>query len=178
MNKLLRFTPVIAIAAVTFITACDKIIELKADINGGSITFNLDPQAKGSYEDQQNITIDIQSELEKNNVDINKLKKLYLKSATFTIVDTTASPVTFDIANSATLEIGSTVAMLPMTKLAWKDPIPNTGASIIDADVDGSVDLLPFAKAGNVQYRVYGTLNGDLDHAVDIKAELKWTIEF
>jgi hypothetical protein len=177
MKTITKFLPLFLITGLLFAGGC-KLVNISKDINGGSVTFTLTTQSKGTYDEMADVTIDIKEELKKYSVDISKLKKLYIKSAKFTIIDLSASPVNFNIVDNAILEIGSTSAALPMKKLAWKDPVPHSGASSIDADVDGTVDLIPYANAGAVQYHVHGTLNTDLDHEIDLKSEFTWVVEF
>lgn len=177
MKQLFRILPLAAIAALVFSAGC-KLIDVKKDINGGSVTFTVATQKMGTYDDSRDVTVDIKEELKKYNVDISKIKKLYMKSAKFSIIDPSVSPVTFDVVDNATVEIGSTSASLPLKKIAWKDPVPHTGLTSVDAEVDSSIDLVPFANAGNVQYHVFGTLNSDLDHEIQIKSEFTWTVEF
>lgn len=173
----MKLLPLAAIVTLVFSAGC-KLIDVKKNINGGSVTFTVATQKAGTYDDSRDVTVDIKEELKKYNVDISKIKKLYMESAKFTIIDATASPVTFDVVDNATVEIGSTSAALPLKKIAWKDPVPHTGQTSIDADVDNSIDLIPFANAGTVQYHVFGTLNADLDHDIEIKSEFTWTVVF
>jgi hypothetical protein len=159
MKKLSTLLSLFAMGLLLFTAGC-KLVDITQDINGGSVTFTIETQVKGSYEDVNNATIDLKSELEKYNVSLDKLSKLQIKSATFT------------------LKVGSSSASLPLKKIAWKDPVPHTGLSILAADVDNSIDVLPYAKAADVQYRVAGVLNSDIDHPIDIKVEITWTVEF
>jgi hypothetical protein len=177
MKKLSTLLSLFAMGLLLFTAGC-KLVDITHDINGGSVTFTIETQVKGSYEDVNNATIDLKSELEKYNVSLDKLSKLQIKSATFTLIDGSSSPVTFDVVDNAILEVGSSSASLPLKKIAWKDPVPHTGLSILAADVDNSIDVLPYAKAADVQYRVAGVLNSDIDHPIDIKVEITWTVEF
>ena len=76
-------------------------MNISKDINGGSVTFTLATQSKGTYDEMADVTIDIKEELKQYNIDISKLKKLYIKSAKFTIIDLSASPVNFNIVDNA-----------------------------------------------------------------------------
>lgn len=173
--KTLKNIFIASIATGFVLVAGCKKLTINKDFDGGTIVFQINPQSAGSYDEVSNVKFNLQSELDKLGIKMDRIKSLHLKKATFIINDTTPSPVTFDIVDNASLELST--ATKPFKKIAWKDPMPHTGLTAVDADVDGSIDIVEYAKEDNVIYHLKGALNTALTHPVEIKAQLSWNVE-
>jgi hypothetical protein len=153
---------------------CNKKIKLVKTIDGATATFIATPQSAGNYDYSQLVKMDMEAELKKFDISLSSLTAATIESATITLIDSTATPVTFDIMDNISLELGNT--SVPLRKLVWKDPVPHTGLTTLQADADTEFDVLPLVKSNEVNYHFTGKLNAALDHPITITIAIKWHV--
>ena len=124
MNSLkMLFVAVCAIFIFSNST-CNKKIKVVKSIDGASVTFVALPQAAGTFDFNQTINFDMAAELSKYDITLADLTKVVPESATITIEDSSATPVTFNIVDMVNLELGNTT--IPSQRAVFKDPVPHT----------------------------------------------------
>lgn len=174
MNSL-KTIALAAIAIFIFSNAtCDKKIKLVRTIDGGTITFTALPQAAGTFDFNQSLKFDMEAELKKVDIAMVDLTQVVPESATITIEDSTATPVTFDIVDYVNLELGN--SNVANKRAVFKDPVPHTGLTTITPDVDPTFDVLALVQANDVNYHFTGKLNKSLDHQIKLKFAIKWKV--
>lgn len=156
------------------LNGCNKLLKVDKTIDGGSITFFVDPQAGLVYDIQENKKIGMDALLDPYGVSTDNIKSLKVSEATVELIDTTVTPVTFDIVDNGSVEIAT--ATIPVKTVAKKDPMPKGGLSVIQPDLEPDVDYLPYAKADDVMYHLKLKLNTALTHRVKMKVTLKYKV--
>jgi hypothetical protein len=177
MKKLNKLAYVAALFFSAFLlNSCDqvKVIKVEKTIDGGTVEFLLAPQTNLNYDVAKSDMMDIAELIKPYDLTMDNLKSLKIESAVVDIIDSTATPVNFDIADNMSVEIGTST--LASNKIAYKDPVPHTGLIALPLDVMPDVDLIPYAKSNDINYHLKLKLNKALDHPVQMKLTLKWKI--
>jgi hypothetical protein len=151
-----------------------KKIQLDKTIDGASATFILLPQGAGAFDYSDVEQFDLEAELQTFGLSTSNVVKAKASEITITIIDTTSSPVTFDMVDSATLEMGST--NIPMHRVAFKTPVPKTGSTTLKPDLDTGIDPTELLKVKSINYHYFGRLNKALDHSIKMRVDFKWTV--
>jgi hypothetical protein len=166
----------IAFAAIFIFSnsTCKKKVKIEKDVDGAEVTMTALPQSAGTFDFTQNVKFDLDALLKQYDLSINDLTSVEPVSATITIIDSTATPVSFDIVDNVSVELAS--SSIPNKRVIYKDPVPHTGLSVISPDIDTTTDFLALAQANDITYHFKGTLNKALSHAVQMKVAIKWHV--
>jgi len=157
------------------VSGCSKLFKVEKSFEGGSVTFIVDPQAAGNYSALGTRKLGMDELLKTYGLKLKNLKSLRLEKCELEIIDSTASPVTFDIVDAAELYVAG--GSVPMTRAAHKDPVPHTGLTVISPDINTELNWVELAKADEVQFDCRGVLNAPLTHPIKMKATLYWRAE-
>lgn len=177
MKKLNKLAIIAFLVAGLFLLGgCSKVKILKVEkvLDGGSAEFTLAPQTSLDYDVLKSQTLDIEALLKPHNLTLDNVTSLKVESVEIQLKDSTVKPVTFDIVDNTSLEVGT--PSLPLVMMASKNPVPHTGLTTLGLDVNQGVDIIPYAKANNVTYHIKLKLNKQLDHEVKMKAIIKWKV--
>ncbi len=157
-----------------FIQGCDKI-KLEKTVDGGEITFTLDPQAKGDFDLRGSKKINLAQMAKDFGLDASDISSIKMRVKAFYIIDSSANFVTFDYLDKASFSIGEPGVQI---QIAHKDPMP-TGKSQgpCEADTDPDTDVINFANQETTEFHLKGTLNTAVDHQVKIKATVEYDIK-
>lgn len=153
---------------------CKKKIKIEKDIDGASVTLTALPQAAGTFDFTENVKFDMNALMAQYDLSLDNVTSINPKSATITIIDGTNPPVTFDIVDKVSVELAA--ASVPNKRVAFKDPVPHTGLSVITPDIDESTDVLGLAIANDITYHFKGTMNAPLTHQIQVKVAIKWHV--
>jgi len=168
------FFPIVLATLLLGLTQCDSIKNIEQNVNGRAVTFDLPPQAAGDYMVTQEISFNFDSLVSQFDLDLINLAGVKPQSATISIIDTSATPVTFDILDNVELYLES--ATIPARKIAYKDPVLHTGLITLALDVDNTNDILDFANANTVTIKLKAKLNAATDHQIQMKVAVQWHI--
>ncbi|MEI6059790.1 MAG: hypothetical protein WCR72_03725 [Bacteroidota bacterium] len=173
--KLIRHLFPYALAVLLFgLTQCDKISQVEHNVTSKAITFDLPAHDAGDYELTQIVNMNFDSLVSQYDLGLVSLTSVRPESATLSIIDTDATPVTFDILDLVEMDLAT--ASMASRKIAWKDPVPHTGLTSIAFDVAGSSELLDFASANAVIVTLKARLNTALTHPIKMKLEVRYHI--
>ncbi len=153
---------------------CNKKIKFEKLIDGASTTFIAQPQAAGPYNFSETVKFNLEEQLKPYDVSLTQVTKVVVESVTIAIEDTTVAPVTFNIVDFVNLELGS--SSIANVQVAFKNPVPHTGLSVISPDLAPEYDVLPLAKGNDLTYHFTGNLNAALTHQIKMKVTIKWKI--
>jgi hypothetical protein len=173
--KTLKLLPLLILSLfLSSLSGCDDIEVINQNVNSKSVVFDLPPQPAGEYVFTQDIAFNFDSLVDQFGISLLNLTSVTPQSVTLTIIDASATPVTFDLLDH--VELSVLAATLTETMIASKNPVPHTGVSTLALDVNNSADILAFANTNNVTIKLKAGLNAPLDHQVQIKADVKWHI--
>lgn len=172
--KQLKTLLIATLVATAFSISSCKKIEVNETFDGAAIYFNVSPQLAGDFDYTNSYSLNINDLIKKYNVTLEDIDQLNIESATFSIVDTDINPVNFNSLDKIEMEMEVTS---PGRKVMWKDPVPSTGQSTIDADVDKTVNYKDYATSNNTTVKVKGRINSEIGHSVKIKCVIKWRVK-
>lgn len=151
-----------------------KLLTVEETLDGGTIEFILSPQSSMDYDVAKDASMNVEELLKPYKLSMDNIKSLNLESANVEILDSLPTPLTFDIADNMSVELGAPT--IPLTKIAFKDPVPHDASKNLSLDIQNGVDMIPYAKANTVNYHMKLKLNQVLTHPVLLKVNVKWKV--
>lgn len=167
----------ILLLIVSIGSSCKKAkIDVGFDITISDLIFLIDSTSTtGSQELAATIIkANLEQELknQKSNASLDDIKSVVLKSASIEITDPAGQ--TFDIVGNAEgFFSGSGLSSL---RVAWKDPVPNTGQTSLDLDVTQS-DIAPYIKLAELTYTLKGNLLAPHPQPTTVKGKVVLHVE-
>ena len=153
----------VATIATFLIISCAKIGSVTLHKTYSDIAFTIpSPLPPGSVEIEEQIEADLQQVAKDNNFDISKIESANINSITINIIDSNATPVTFDIIDAATFSFyadGVNVAEVA------SDDATQTSPTQMDFDLKG-IDVSPYLKSNLFKVRLKITTNDSVRHDV------------
>lgn len=164
----------LALITLFMFSGCSKIGTITLNKTYSDIEFTIpSPQAAGLVEFESQVNADLQQLASDNGFDINKIESATLNSITMTIVDTNATPVTYDIVDAASCSLfadGQSVLEV------GTDDATQTSPTTMDFDLKG-VDVSNYLKASTFKVQMKLTTNAPITHDVPMKATLRFSFK-
>lgn len=162
-------------AVIMLFTQCEKLLTVNRDFTTPKWSFDLPPiPASGPFDISQAAPLDISKQLEAINLTPIEVQELHAKEVTIEMVDSTGR-VTFDALDKVYLELSG--RDLPTAVIAFKDPVPHDGRQTLLLDADQDINLLPYAQATSVVYRIYGSSNAPTTASTKMSVQIKWHVK-
>jgi len=174
MKTLKHFYPFVLLFMLLGFTQCEVTSIVDQSINSKAIYFDIPPMEAGDYILNEDITLNFDSLISEFEFGMINITSVTPRSATLYIIDDANSPATFDIIDN--VEIGMESSAIPSRKIAWKNPVPQTGLITLSMDVNKTNNVLDFANANTVTVNLKAKVNAALTHPVQMKAIIKYRI--
>ena len=175
-NKKYFIYSVFLLMSVIFLsTSCKKGIDatFTKDFSNVAFTIPATTQSGTINSSGVNVSTGISKYASDNGFSLSNLKSAKIKTCTLTINDTSATPITFDVIDYITAQVGSTG--LSTVDIATKNPITHNAATTLTLDLN-STDVAPYIKADNFTYQVTGHTNAPVPHNVPMTAHITFEI--
>lgn len=161
-------------SAAAIFSSCDKV-KFERTVNGGEITFTIDPRAAGDFDVSTRKKIDLAGLVKEFGLKASDISSMKVKVKAFYIIDSSLKFVTFDYLNKATFSIGEPGVQ---KTVAHVNPMPmGKGKGPCEADQDPDLEIISFANAETTEFHLAGTLNTPIDHPVQIQATVDYDLK-
>ncbi|MEY2830236.1 MAG: hypothetical protein RIQ33_2094 [Bacteroidota bacterium] len=165
-----------AISATMLFTSCKKEIDASFTKSFDGVNFTLDSTSHTGAISLSGVDVStgITQLAADKGFDINKIKKVVLKSCTITINDSIGTPsITFDVLDSVQATLSGT--SLSTLKVGSANPIAHNGSTSLTLSMN-NVDVAPYVKADKFNFNVSGANNAAIPHKVPMTAKLNFEI--
>lgn len=148
--------------------SCDLIDDLddvEFTLEASETVFLLSEEDEAGTFDlqEQNVVLDLESEVEAAGASVDRLEDARPESVTFRVVSA-AAPIDFSVIEEVSVTINANG--LPPLEFATGDLNGATGSSILLNTAD--VDLLPYLTADGISYRLLITTNAPIPEDVEL----------
>lgn len=175
-RKIYAFTPVVLLAILLF-SSCRELLTVKRDFEAKEISFDLPAiPVSGPFEFTQPAPSNLAAEIEQLDIPLVEVTGLTIRKVVITMVDTSkvGSAASFDVLDNLYLYINS--PEVAESRIAFKDPVPRSNSQVLEMDVDQSVNLLQYAKASSISYRVKGQSNSRTNNPIKLSIKITFRV--
>jgi len=175
-TKIFNLFAVSMLGAAMFLTSCKKEVDASFTKDFDGVNFTLDTTSKvGAFAIAgTDVVTNLTQLASEKGFDINKIKKVVLKTCTLSMNDSLNTPAqTFNVLDSVYAQLSGT--SLSTLKVGSSNPVLHNGSTTLTLNMKNS-DVAPYLKADKFNFIVGGANNAAISHKVPMTAKLTFEI--